>query len=212
MTNIAIVEDERSVRELLREWIDAEPGCRCVCACATAEEAIVEIPAHQPEIVLMDIHLPKMSGIACTAWLMQRRPSLQIVMLTVYRDHHTIFEALQAGAFGYLLKRSGPEEIIRAIAEVRAGGAPMSSEIARLVIHTFHKPSSKDDRENLSDREMEILSFLCEGLGNKEIGDRLGISYFTVRAHLRRIYEKLHVRCRAEAVARYLQNPPASHR
>ena len=168
---------------------------------------MIEIPAHQPDIVLMDIHLPKLSGIACTAWLMERRPSLQIVMLTVYRDHKTIFEALQAGAYGYLLKRSGPEEIIRAIAEVRAGGAPMSSEIARLVIHTFHKPSSKDDRETLSEREMEILSHLCDGLGNKEIGDRLGISYFTVRAHLRRIYEKLHVRCRAEAVARYLQNP-----
>lgn len=206
MTTIGIVEDNQTVRESLRDWIDAEPGYHCVCACRTAEEAMIEIPAHRPTVVLMDIHLPQLSGIACTAWLMERLPSLQIVMLTVYRDHKTIFEALQAGAYGYLLKRSGPEEIIHAIADVRTGGAPMSSEIARLVINAFHKPAARQEQENLSDREMEILSLVCEGLVNKEIGDRLGISYYTVRAHLRRIFEKLHVRCRAEAVTRYLQN------
>jgi DNA-binding NarL/FixJ family response regulator len=212
MTSIAIVEDNRTVRESLRDWIDAEPGYHCVCVCGTAEEAMVDIPAHRPDVVLMDIHLPKLSGIACTAWLMERLPALQIVMLTVYRDHKTIFEALQAGAYGYLLKRSGPEEIIRAIVEVRTGGAPISSEIARLVIQKFHKPPAKHEPEieTLSERELEILSLVCEGLVNKEIGDRLGISYYTVRAHLRRIFEKLHVRCRAEAVTRYLQNRPAS--
>jgi DNA-binding NarL/FixJ family response regulator len=206
MTSVAIVEDNKVIRQSLREWIDAAPGHRCVCACSNAEDALAEIPRHAPDVVLMDIHLPGESGIACTARLKQLLPALQVIMVTVYRDHDLLFQALKAGACGYLLKRSSPEEILRAIAEVRAGGAPMTGEIARMVVETFQKPADKvSPSEGLSSREAEILALVAEGFANKEIGARLGISYDTVRAHLRRIYERLHVRCRAEAVSRYLQ-------
>jgi DNA-binding NarL/FixJ family response regulator len=208
-TRVAIVEDNSVIRQSLRDWIDAAPGYRCVCASPSAEAALLEIPSHNPDVVLMDIHLPGESGIACTARLKELRPSLQVIMVTVYRDHELLFQALKAGACGYLLKRSTPEEILRAIAEVRAGGAPMTGEIARMVVETFQKPATKiTAADELSGRESEILTLLSEGLANKEIAARLGISYDTVRAHLRNIYEKLHVRSRAEAVMRYFQSRP----
>jgi DNA-binding NarL/FixJ family response regulator len=207
MTSVAIVEDNAVIRQSLREWIDAAPGHRCVFACSSAEDALAQIPRLAPDVVLMDIHLPGESGIACTARLKHLLPALQVIMVTVYRDHDLLFQALKAGACGYLLKRSSPEEILRAIAEVRAGGAPMTGEIARMVVETFQKPADKvSASEGLSSRESEILALVAEGFANKEIGARLGISYDTVRAHLRRIYERLHVRCRAEAVSKYLQS------
>jgi DNA-binding NarL/FixJ family response regulator len=206
MTSVAIVEDNAVIRQSLREWIDAAPGHRCICACSNAEDALIEIPRRMPDVVLMDIHLPGESGIACTTRLKQLLPALQVIMVTVYRDHDLLFQALKAGACGYLLKRSSPEEILRAIAEVRSGGAPMTGEIARMVVETFRKPADRTPTtDELSSREMEILALVSDGFANKEIGVRLGISYDTVRAHLRRIYERLHVRCRAEAVSRYLQ-------
>jgi DNA-binding NarL/FixJ family response regulator len=140
MTKIAIVEDNRTIRESLVEFVQADPECRCVCACATAEDALKLIPKHQPEIVLMDIQLPDVSGIECTAQLKQLMPSLQIIMVTVYEDTERIYKALRAGACGYLLKRCTPEELIAAIREVRQGGAPMSREIARKVIGSFREP------------------------------------------------------------------------
>ncbi len=207
MTSVAIVEDNAVIRQSLREWIDAAAGHRCVCACSNAEDALSDIPRFMPDVVLMDIHLPGESGIACTARLKHLLPALQVIMVTVYRDHDLLFQALKAGACGYLLKRSSPEEILRAIAEVRSGGAPMTGEIARMVVETFQKPADRTPAaDGLSSREMEILALVSEGFANKEIGSRLGISYDTVRAHLRRIYERLHVRCRAEAVSRYLQS------
>jgi DNA-binding NarL/FixJ family response regulator len=206
MTTVAIVEDNAVMRKLFRQWIDGAAGLRCVFDCATAEEAIAEIPRYIPDVVLMDIHLPGESGIACTARLKEVLPSVQVIMVTVYRNHELIFQALQAGACGYLLKRSNPEELLRAITEVRSGGAPMTGEIARMVVEAFQKkPPGHPPAEGLTNRESEILALLSEGLSNKEIADRVDISYDTVRAHLRHIYEKLHVRGRTEAVKRYFK-------
>ncbi|HEU0040492.1 MAG TPA: response regulator transcription factor, partial [Verrucomicrobiae bacterium] len=190
-----------------RQWIEAAPGHRCVFACATAEEAVAEIPRLNPDVVLMDVHLPGESGIACTARLKEELPGVQVIMLTVYRNQELIFQALQAGACGYLLKRSSPDELLAAIAEVRSGGAPMTSEIARMVVEAFQKkPAGVTAADGLTNRESEILALLSEGLSNKEIADRVDISYDTVRAHLRHIYEKLHVRGRTEAVKMYLKS------
>ena len=209
MTTVAVVEDNPTLRQYLADLICGTPGHRCVCACASAEQALVEIPAARPNVVLMDIHLPGESGIACTAQLRQKLPDLQVIMLTVYKDIKVIFQALKAGACGYVLKRSDEKEILDAIAEVRAGGAPMTSEIARMVVRSFMEaPKTPDpsDTRQLSEREMEILALLAEGFANKEIATRLNISNATVRTHLMHIYEKLHVRCRTEAAAKYLRS------
>src|SRR5215469_6771169 len=209
MNKVAIVEDNNVMRNTFRQWIDAAPGFKCVCACATAEEALAEIPQLKPDVVLMDVHLPGESGIACTAQLKEKLPGVQIIIVTVYRDHQMIFQALQAGACGYLLKRSSPEELLRAISEVLSGGAPMTGEIARLLVEAFQKkPAAQVGGDGLTQRENEILALLSEGLSNKEIADRVKISYDTVRAHLRHIYEKLHVRGRTEAVRMYLKSSP----
>ena len=205
MTTVAIVEDHRIVRESLRDWVEAAPGCHCVGMCETAEQALVEIPRLKPNVVLMDIHLPGESGIACTAKLKKLLPELNIIMVTVYNDQEKIFEALKAGACGYLLKRCGPEDVARALAEVQAGGAPMTAEIARQVVGAFHRKPETGPEESLSRREQEILALLAEGLSNKLIAARLGISPETVNVHLRRIYEKLHVHSRTEATLKYLK-------
>jgi DNA-binding NarL/FixJ family response regulator len=210
MTSVAIVEDNAVMRKSFRQWIEAAPGMRCVLACATAEEAIAEIPRLKPDVVLMDVHLPGESGIVCTARLKEALPKLQVIMLTVYRNQELIFQALQAGACGYLLKRSSPEELLRAITEVRTGGAPMTGEIARMVVEAFQRKPAGVPTEGLTTREAEILALLSEGLSNKEIADRVNISYDTVRAHLRHIYEKLHVRGRTEAVKMFLKTPGMS--
>jgi DNA-binding NarL/FixJ family response regulator len=210
MTTVAIVEDNPTIRNTFRNWFEAAPEFRCVCACASAEEALIEIPRLKPDVVLMDIHLPGETGIACTAQLKEKLPDVQVIIVTVYRNHELIFQALEAGACGYLLKRSSPEELLKAINEVRSGGAPMTGEIARMLVEAFQKkPGSSASGDGLTQREEEILGFLAEGLSNKEIADRVKISYDTVRAHLRHIYEKLHVRGRTEAVKKYLTSPKA---
>ena len=204
MTRIAIVEDNKVIRESLMEFIHADPECRCVCACATAEEALKVIPRHEPEIVLMDIQLPNMSGIDCLAQLKQLLPSVHIIMVTVYEDTERIFKALRMGACGYLLKRCAPEELIAAIREVRQGGAPMSREIARKVIASFQEPlTTAVEVEDLTAREREILELLANGFPNKQIADRLGLTDGTVRWHLRHVYNKLHVRSRTEAALKF---------
>ncbi|HTI98763.1 MAG TPA: response regulator transcription factor [Dongiaceae bacterium] len=205
LTTVGIVEDDADVSRSLREIIDTAPGHRCVCVCADAKTALHEIPRHLPDVVLMDINLPGESGIACTARLKQELPGLQVIMLTIFRNPEALFQSLKAGACGYLLKRSNPEAILEAIAEVRSGGSPMSGEIARMVVEAFHEHKSPTtDAEKLSLREEEVLMLLSNGLSNKEIGDQLNIAKDTVRAHLRKIYEKLHVRCRVEAINKYL--------
>ncbi len=205
MTKIAIVEDNRVIRESLMEFVQTDPECECVYLCATSEEALREIPKRQPDIVLMDIQLPDISGIDCTAQLKQLMPSVQIIMVTVYEDTERIFKALRAGACGYLLKRCTPEELVQAIREVRQGGAPMSREIARKVIASFQEPATNvNEVEGLSPREREILELLAAGFPNKQIAARLGLTDGTVRWHLRHVYNKLHVRSRMEAALKFL--------
>jgi len=207
LTQIGIVEDNAALRKTLRTLIDATPGLRCVCACGSAEEALLEVPKCQPDVVLMDIHLPGESGIVCTARLTTQMAQLQVIMLTVYKDTKLIFQALKAGACGYVLKRSDPEEILSAINEVRRGGAPMTGEIARMVVRSFKgeaaAPAPASGTDGLSTRELEILALLSEGQSNKEIAAKLNISAQTVRSHLMNIFKKLHVHCRTEAAAKY---------
>jgi len=211
MTRIAIVEDNETMRQTLVKFIEGAPGCQCVCVCASGEEALEKIPTAKPDVALMDIHMPGQSGIVCTAQLTATMPKLQVIMLTVYKDIQLIFQALKAGACGYLLKRSSREEILEAIAEVRSGGAPMTSDIARLVVRSFKSPVSApaSETENLTEREFEILGLTAKGLSNKEIGSQLAISPATVNRHLVHIYAKLHVRCRTEAAAIFLSDQRA---
>ncbi len=204
MTKIAIVEDSKVIRESLTEFVHADPEFSCVCACASAEDALKQIPKHTPDIVLMDIQLPNLSGIECTARLKQLLPTVQIIMVTVYEDTERIFKALRAGACGYLLKRCTPEELIAAVREVRQGGAPMSREIARKIIVSFQEPvTAAAEVEDLSAREREILELLAGGHSNKEIARRLSLTEGTVRWHLWHVYNKLHVRSRTEAVLKF---------
>jgi DNA-binding NarL/FixJ family response regulator len=212
-TKVAIVEDNSTLRQYLSELITNTPGYRCVCTCESAEEALEKIPAQRPHVVLMDIHLPGESGIECTARLRAKMPKIQVIMLTVYKDIQMIFQALKAGACGYVLKRSDEKEILAAIAEVRAGGAPMTSQVARMVVRSFlEDPSDRSETGQLSSREMEILALVAKGRANKEIGSELNITSGTVRIHLSHIYEKLHVRCRTEAAAKFFSSQPSGRR
>lgn len=202
---VALVEDQREMRESWSHLIGSFPEFSCVCTCASGEEAVRMVPPARPDIILMDIFMVRMSGIECTARLKAVLPNCRIVMLTASNDDELVFLALEAGADGYLLKRTQPDELRIALLDVLNGGSPMTSEIARLVVASFHKKSSasKDDIR-LSAREEETLVLLSKGYSNKEIADRLSVSIETVRSHLRHAYEKLHVRSRAEAVGRYM--------
>lgn len=201
---VAIVEDNKTIRESLCRFVESASDCRCVFACATAEEAIHELPAHLPQVVLMDIQLPKMSGIECAARLRQTLPAVQIIMVTVYEDTERISAALRAGACGYLLKRCTPDELVGAVREARLGGVPMPREIARKVIAAFQQPAATSAQlEDLRPSEMKILELLAHGLSNKEIANRLGLSVSTVRWHLENIYSKLHVSSRTEAALKF---------
>lgn len=204
MTKVAIIEDNSTMRKTFVELINSTPDYRCVCACSTSKEALIEVPRNNPNVALMDIHLPDESGIACTARLTEKMPNLQVIMVTIYTDTDLIFQALKAGACGYILKRFRPEEIIEAIADVRAGGAPMTPEIARMVVRSFRAPSAVPNVDGLTSREAEILELLSGGLSNKEIAQKTNIAVGTVRNHLENIFRKLHVRCRTEAAAKYL--------
>ena len=201
---VAIVEDDKGLREQLAQILGTARGVRFVGACATGEEAFDRIHVLQPDVVLMDIKLPGMSGIECTAHLKRALPSLQVIMLTVYEDSESIFRALKAGADGYLVKSSPPEVLLDAIDDVRRGGSPMSSHIARKVVRHFHLVGpSATESENLSPREQEVLNLLSAGYIYKEISDQLGIGTETVRTYVKNICEKMHVRNRVEAVARH---------
>ncbi len=197
---VALVEDHAPLRNQLAQWIGEAPGFECAGAFADAETALTGLPAAAPDVVLMDIQLPKMSGVECVARLKDRLPDVPVVMLTAYDDSETIFQALENGASGYLLKRTPPAELLRSIRDVRTGGAPMNSHIARLVVQSFHRRgSSPRPAENLTAREEEVLRLVAQGFINKEIADTLGISLETVRQHLKNCYAKLHVRTRTEA-------------
>jgi DNA-binding NarL/FixJ family response regulator len=203
---IAIVEDNAQIRGTLAQLIADARGYTCVCACETAEKALRLVPRHAPEVVIMDIQLPDLSGIECTARLKRILPETQVMIFTVYEDNDQIFQALEAGASGYLLKRTTPAEILEAITDIKDGGAPMSSEVARKVVQSFRKtePTKAAELAQLSRREEEILALLTQGYVAKEIAGKLSISYDTVRSHLKHIYEKLHVRSRTEAVIKVM--------
>ena len=202
---IAIVEDQPEVRENWSRLISSFPDFECVCACVSGEEALREIPKHRPGVVLMDIFLPRMSGIECTAQLKELLPETRIIILTAMNDKELIFLALQAGADGYLLKRTKPADLRNALLDVIAGGSPMSSEIARRVVESFHRKAKTIDKAlNLSAREEEILVLLSKGYSNKAIAGQLKLSVETIYSYLKRVYEKMHVHSRTEAVIRYL--------
>ncbi|HWF18492.1 MAG TPA: response regulator transcription factor [Verrucomicrobiae bacterium] len=203
-TTIAIVDDDASVRRSLTGILQRSPGIKCVGNYASAESAIEEVPRLAPQILLMDINLPGMDGVACVRQLARLAPKTQIIMLTVHDDTTAIFNSLAAGASGYLLKPVRATDLIAAVRDVFAGGAPMTSNIARKVVQSFKQtPPAGHVAEELSPRELEVLDCLTKGFVYKEIAEHLEVSYATVRTHIERIYEKLHVRSRSEAVAKY---------
>ena len=203
---ISIVEDNDQLRGTLVRLINREEGFRCVSNYPTAEAALEGLPNDKPAVVLMDINLPGINGVECVRRLKQVLPATLVVMLTAYEDTENIFNALAAGAAGYLLKRAPRAELIEAIHEVSKGGSPMTTHIARKVVQSFQRSGpSTQATENLSTREQEVLDYLSQGLMYKEIAEKLGISYETVHTYIRRIYEKLQVRTRTEAVAKFLR-------
>src|SRR6266702_1307947 len=200
MIAISIVEDQSEVRESLVAGLDNEPGMRCVGAHASGEEGLQQIPKENPDIVLMDINLPGMNGIQCVARLKKRLPNIQILMLTTYDDGDLIFDSLRAGANGYLLKNIPQEELVQAVQQVHAGGAPMSLQVARKVINHFHKINKPvPEISQLTSPEHEILKLLAKGYMYKEIADQLNITMSTVRSHVCAVYDKLHVHSRTQA-------------
>ncbi len=202
---VSIVEDNRGTRESLKELLARANSLRCVGAHPTGEEALRQLPGEKPDVVLMDINLPGMSGIECVARLKTQAPRTQVLMLTTYEESDLIFESLRSGASGYLLKNMAPSELVQAIEQVHAGGAPMSMQIARKVVAHFQQiKSPASEVEKLTRREQEILALLARGYYYKEIAEQLGISLSTVRAHLHAVYEKLHVQSRTEAVVKFL--------
>jgi DNA-binding NarL/FixJ family response regulator len=203
---VSIVEDDERIRESLAILINGTANLRCLSTHGSGEEALAQIGALQPDVVLMDINLPKMSGIECVRQLKTRLPKLQVLMLTMYEDDEQVFQSLVAGASGYLLKRTPPAELIQAIEEIHAGASPMSGKIARTVVEYFQKLQGRGpEEEQLSPREREILDLLAKGYRYKEIADTLAVGFETVRSHLKNIYEKLHVHSRTEAVVKYLR-------
>ena len=212
---ISIVEDNDKLRGTLAKVIGRAEGFRCVSDYPTAEDALAALPKVKPEVVLMDINLPGMNGVECVRKLKALLPQTQVMMLTVYEDTENIFNALAAGANGYMLKRTPTKELIEAIREVHRGGSPMTTHIARLVVQSFQKPvaapapstagAAGGELSELSEREQQVLDLLAQGLIYKEIADKLNIGYETVHTYIRRIYEKLQVRTRTEAVAKFLQ-------
>jgi DNA-binding NarL/FixJ family response regulator len=202
---VAIIEDEPEIRASLAQFVASFPNFSCVATCVSGEEAVRQIPPLAPDIVLMDIFLPRMSGIECTARLKAQLPDTLIVILTAVADNELIFLALEAGADGYLLKRTKPADLHAALLDVLNGGAPMTSQIARQVVRSFREKSKQSDEGvRLSTREEEVLVLLSRGFSNKEIADKLDLSPETISTYLKQIYKKMHVRSRTEAVARYL--------
>jgi DNA-binding NarL/FixJ family response regulator len=202
---VSIVEDDRDTRENLATLLNGAQKVRCVGSHGSGEAALRGIPEEKPNVVLVDINLPGMSGIECVAKLKLQLPDLHVLMITTYQEGELIFNSLRAGASGYLLKNTPHAELVQAVEQVHAGGAPMSMQIARKVVDHFHhirQPSS--DVDKLTQREHEILALLAQGFFYKEIGDQLGISLNTVKTHLHVIYEKMHVQSRTEATARFL--------
>jgi DNA-binding NarL/FixJ family response regulator len=205
---IALIEDSAPFSRALQRFFDRPgSGVRCLAVYTSAEEALREIPRSEPEVALVDMNLPGASGIECVARLKTIAPSVLCLVLTIFEDAPMIFEALKAGACGYLLKRTSPAKIADAIVQVRAGGSPMSLPVARQVVSFFHARPPSEDLSVLTEREHDVLDRLAAGERYQEIADRLGVSIHTIRAHVRKVYEKLHVHSRTEAVLKFLGKP-----
>ncbi len=204
---VALVEDQGGLRESLKNALSGVSDIVCVAACANAEQALRELPPLQPQVVLMDINLPGMSGVECVPPLMEAIPGVLVVMLTVYDNAEAIFNSLKSGACGYLHKPVRSRELISAIRDVAAGGSPMSARIARMVVQAFSRPkavpASQSPPVDLTDREKAVLDLILEGYPYKQIADQLNLSVYTVNFHIRNIYGKLHVHSRSEAVAKF---------
>jgi DNA-binding NarL/FixJ family response regulator len=216
--SVSIVEDNEALLETLARYVNTR-GFRCVSTHGSAEDALRDLPRARPHVVLMDINLPRKSGIECVAELKALAPASKCIMLTAFEDAELIFQALAAGALGYLLKGVRPAKLLESIREVHEGGSPMSSQIARKVVASFQKPrraalrSSSATQDGpavedaqLSDREQQVLECLAKGLLYKQIAAQMGISMGTVRTYAQRIYEKLHVHTRTEAVVKFLRH------
>ncbi len=211
--HVSILEDDAEARKILVGWIEKASGFKLVGEWGTAESALLELPGREPNVALMDINLPGMSGVEATKKLKPLLPKTQFVMLTVYEDTDHIYKALAAGASGYLLKETPREELLTALRDVYGGGSPMTSNIARKVVQSFQHQKAKAEEMHfdLSPREREVLELLARGYLYKEIADSLQISTPTVNTYIRRIYEKLHVRSRSQAVAVYTHAPGTEH-
>lgn len=206
ITSVAIVEDDAGIRESLAAFLGRAKGVRCVAAYPDAEQALKELKTQVPDVVLMDINLPGMSGIEATRELKRLRPDARILMLTVYEDNKALFDSLKAGACGYLLKRTASEKIVDAIREAREGGMPLTPRMATKVAAYFQgQDKAHNEVESLSPRERQTLELLAEGFLYKEIAEKMGVSYLTVHQFTKKIYEKLHVHSRTEAVVKFLK-------
>jgi DNA-binding NarL/FixJ family response regulator len=201
--SVSIVEDMPDVRQKVKHIIEDSEEFVCLSTYANAENALDELPKLKPEIVLMDINLPGMSGIECIRNVKKKCPEMQFMMFTIYENSEQVYDALAAGANGYLLKKTAAEKILEALKELHEGGAPMSTHIARKVISFFQKENNKANDNSLSNREKQVLALLSKGFLYKEIGDQLFISTGTVRQHIHKIYEKLHVQNRMEAINKF---------
>ena len=213
LVKVALVEDQPEVRESWTRLLNSFPDFECVCSCTSGEEALRSIPEEKPDVILMDIFLPRMSGIECTARLKAILPQVQIIILTAMDDQELVFLALEAGADGYLLKRTKPSDLRLALLDVMGGGAPMTGQIARRLIESFRrKAKDRDETMRLSVREEQILLLLSQGYSNKLIADKLALSIDTVCSHLKHVFYKLHVSSRTEAVVRYMASKAQQQR
>jgi DNA-binding NarL/FixJ family response regulator len=207
---VSIVEDDPGLRKGLERLLNESREFQCISSYGTGAAALAGLLVDKPDVILMDINLPGISGIECVRQLKERDPACLVVMLTVYEEPDQVFRALQAGATGYLLKRTPPKKLLEAVKDVLEGGAPITSQIARKVVEAFHRPAQVQASEaviELSEREREVLELLAKGFLIKEIADKLAIGFGTVRTYVRRIYEKLHVQSRSQAIAKYLRRP-----
>ena len=203
VVSVVVVEDDHDTRQALRLLINSSGELSCVADCASGEDALRVVPALGPDVVLMDVKLPGISGIECIRRLKAVNPTQKVLMFTVFEDHRRIFESLAAGAVGYILKKTPREKLLEQILDAHSGGAPMSGQVARQVVESFRRPRSTDEDSELSEREQDVLQQLSEGRIYREIADALGITVNTVRTHIRSIYEKLEARNRSEAVAKH---------
>ena len=201
---VAIVDDDKDMRSSLATLVRGADSLQLAGNYANAELALKEIPRHPPDVVLMDINMPGMAGIECVRQLKAILPKVQFLMLTVYEDGDSLFNSLQAGASGYLLKRTTSTELLQAVRDVHGGGSPMTPQVARRLVQFFSKPQGGSSVTNLSPGEREFLQLLAKGYAYKEIADHMGISTDTVRYYVRTVYEKLHVHSRTEAVVKFL--------